>query len=156
MIRSLMLISVCATTFAAQTPVVIDGALYDGIWRNAVVGKLVPAEPGVSPDLGGEIRLAVAGRYLYISARMPEPSGRITARSMGRNPSWEEEDVLRIVVGPYPDYIVQVGPLGAYSVETKGQPVPTGQVFRRRVGKGARMDGRDRRAAKRSEAHAPR
>ena len=44
MIRSLMLISVCATTFAAQTPVVIDGALYDGIWRNAVFGKLVPAD----------------------------------------------------------------------------------------------------------------
>ena len=129
MIRPVIMISFCATAFAAQTPVVLDGALQDAIWRNAVVSKLVPAEPGVSPDLGGEIRLAVSGRYLYIGARMPEPSGRITGRSMGRNPSWEEEDVLRIVVGPYPDYIVQVGPLGAYSVETKGQPVLRDKFF---------------------------
>src|SRR5580704_6617011 len=100
MIRSLILIPVCATAFAAQTPVVIDGAFEDGIWRNALVSKLVPVESGVSPDLGGEIRFAVAGRYLFIGARMPEPTGRVTARSMGKNPSWEEEDLLRIVVGP--------------------------------------------------------
>ena len=129
MFRSLIPLLICATAFAAQTPVVIDGALHDEIWRTAVISKLVPTETGVSPDLGGEIRLAVAGRYLYIGARMPEPSGRITARSMGKNPSWEEEDVLRIVVGPYPDYIVQVGPLGAYSVETKGQPVLRDKFF---------------------------
>jgi dienelactone hydrolase len=129
MMRSLILILVCATAFAAQAPVVVDGALHDEIWRNAVVSKLVPAEPGVSSDLGGEIRLAVSGRYLYIGARMPEPTGRITARSMGKNPSWEEEDALRIVVGPYPDYTVQVGPLGAYSVETKGQPVLRDKFF---------------------------
>ncbi len=129
MIRTWILIPICAAAVAAQPPVVIDGSLQDGIWRNALVSKLVPAEPGVSPDLGGEIRFAVAGRYLYIGASLPEPSGRITARSMGKNPSWEEEDVLRIVVGPYPDYIVQVGPLGAYSVETKGQPVLRDKFF---------------------------
>ena len=129
MIRTWILITVSATAIAAQSSVVIDGALQDGIWRTAPVSKLVPAEAGVSADLGGEVRFAVAGRYLYIGARMPEPSGRITARSMGRNPSWEEEDVLRIVVGPYPDYIIQAGPLGAYSVETKGHPVLRDKFF---------------------------
>jgi hypothetical protein len=106
----------------AQPAVVIDGDLGDSVWQTAFTGKLVPTEAGV-PAPGGEICLAVAGRYLYISARLPEPDGRVTARSFGHNPHWEEEDLLRVVVGPYPDFTVQVGPLGAWSVETKGQPV---------------------------------
>jgi dienelactone hydrolase len=113
----------------AQPAVVIDGDLGDSAWRTASVGKLAPAEAGVAGALGGEIHLAVTGRYLYIGARLPEPDGRVTARSFGRNPHWEEEDLLRVVVGPYPDFIVQVGPLGAWSVETKGQPIAAPNFF---------------------------
>jgi dienelactone hydrolase len=51
---------------------------------------------------------------------MEEPSGRISARSVGRNPAWEEEDLLRVTAGAnigYTDRILQVNPLGAYSLE---------------------------------------
>lgn len=124
MIRFLLLVLGCAgAAMAAQTAVVIDGDLNDQLWAGAFTGTLTPAETGVPAEPGGKIRLAVAGRYVYIGARLPEPSGRVTARSIGRNPHWEEEDVLRVTIGPYPDYVVQVGPLGGYSVETKGEPV---------------------------------
>ncbi len=104
---------------AAAQPVIIDGSLDETLWRNAATHQLGP----------GELRVAVAGRYLYAGARLPEPGGRVTARSMGRNPHWEEEDLLRVVAGAYPDWVVQVGPLGGYSVETKGFPVPAAGFF---------------------------
>ena len=76
-------------------------------------------------DRGGEIRALVAGRYLCVSARLPEPGGGVTARLTGRNPSWEDEDRLRILAGAdigYTDRILTINPFGAYSVE-KAVPV---------------------------------
>ena len=106
---------------AAQVaPLVVDGNLADPIWAEATPVKLIPSEEGVPADTGGEIRAIVAGRYLYISARLPEPTGKFVARLTGRNPNWEEEDALRIhagaSIGPT-DRIVQVNPFGAYSIE---------------------------------------
>lgn len=101
-----------------QTPVVIDGKLDEAIWRTA--------QPSPMSGGGGEIRIAVAGRYLYVGARMPESSGQFTARSIGRNPHWEEEDSIHVTAGSYPDWTVVVGPLGAWGVETKGVPIPAG------------------------------
>jgi hypothetical protein len=84
--------------------------------------------------MGGEVRATIAGRYLYVSARMPEPTGRVTARSIGRNPIWEGggearditqahqysngapegEDYVRFVIRVYNenDWMLQVGPMG--------------------------------------------
>ncbi len=126
---TLLLFAGAAVLAAAPSPVVIDGSLQEPLWQTARIEKLAPLEAGIPADLGGEIRVAVAGAYVYIGARLPEPSGRVTARSIGKNPHWEEEDRLRIVIGPYPDFVVQVGPLGAYSVETKGQPVLMDKFF---------------------------
>ncbi|MBI3694089.1 MAG: acetylxylan esterase [Acidobacteria bacterium] len=98
----------------AQTrilPLVIDGELDEPLWLNLDASKLAPAEAGVPREMGGEVRAAVIGRYLYVGARLPEPEGRFTARSIGRNPQWEEEDLLRIVVD---GQVLQVSPLGAY------------------------------------------
>jgi cephalosporin-C deacetylase-like acetyl esterase len=110
---------------SAQIPqLIIDGKLSDRIWQEAEPVHLTPSMPGVPADRGGEIRAVVAGRYLYVSARLPE-SGSFVARLTGRNPSWEEEDSLRILAGAnigYTDRIVQVNPLGAYSIE-KAVPV---------------------------------
>src|SRR3989442_11230057 len=81
---------------------------------------LTASEVGVPRETGGEIRAIVIGRFLYIGARLPEPTGRITARLIGRNPSWEDEDRLRILCGSdigYTDRILEVNPWGAYSVE---------------------------------------
>src|SRR6516162_3821684 len=110
-----------STVLAAQpesAAIVIDGHLAESLWQSVPGEKLVPSEDGVPPDIGGDIRTVVIGRYLYVGARLPEPTGRITARLTGRNPSWEDEDRLTILCGPdigYTDRIVQINPLGAYS-----------------------------------------
>lgn len=65
------------------------------------------------------MKALVAGRYLYLGARMPEETGRFTARSIGKNPRWEEEDRVTFIirVGNENDWMLQVGPLGAFSVK---------------------------------------
>ncbi|MGI8962455.1 MAG: hypothetical protein ACR2IV_22400 [Bryobacteraceae bacterium] len=74
--------------------VLIDGQLQDSLWQHLTPGILNPTTAGVPAQVGGEIRAVVAGRYLYLGARLPEPSGRLTARSIGKNPHWEEEDTV--------------------------------------------------------------
>ncbi|HUS05008.1 MAG TPA: hypothetical protein VMZ52_01840, partial [Bryobacteraceae bacterium] len=115
MTRSLALltISIAAVGHAAPPPLTIDGTINERFWQ------AVPSHP-LGPGAGGEIRTVVAGNYLYIAARMPEAGGKITARSIGQNPAWEEEDALRITAGAgigYTDRVLQVNPLGAYSLE---------------------------------------
>jgi dienelactone hydrolase len=122
---TIVVLALCwvGTAFAADPKgpaIVIDGHLEEAVWQNLPVEKLTPSEPGVPPETGGEIRAIVIGRFLYVGARLPEPTGHITARLIGRNPSWEDEDLLRILCGPdigYTDRILQVNPWGAYSVE---------------------------------------
>jgi cephalosporin-C deacetylase-like acetyl esterase len=104
----------------ANRTVVIDGRLDDSLWRTLPAEKLTPSERGIDAELGGELRIATAGRFLYIGASLPEPTGRITARLIGRNPSWEDEDLLRVVAGAdisSTDRIIHINPFGAYSVE---------------------------------------
>jgi cephalosporin-C deacetylase-like acetyl esterase len=120
---AVLALSWTTTALAAQTnnpTFVIDGRLDEPIWQNLPVEKLTPDEDGIPAGIGGEIRTVVVGRYLYVGARLPEPTGRITARLIGRNPSWEDEDLLRILCGPdigYTDRILQINPWGAYSIE---------------------------------------
>ena len=100
--------------------IIVDGRLDEAVWRSLPPERLTPSEAGVPSETGGEIRAIVIGRFLYIGARLPEPTGRITARLIGRNPSWEDEDLLRILCGSdigYTDRILQINPWGAYSVE---------------------------------------
>lgn len=121
---------------AAQ--VFVDGDLSDPLWQQVPAVKLSPSEDGVPASMGGEVRAVVAGRYLYLGARLPEPSGRVVARSIGVNPVWEGggeargmtnvrritygepegEDYIRFVIRVYNenDWRVEVGPLGAYSI----------------------------------------
>ncbi len=114
---------------AQSSRVVIDGNLDDALWQSARPEKMAPAEAGVPAEHGGEIRMAAAGRYLYVAARLPEPTGRVTARSIGRNPHWEEEDSLEVLAGAYPDWAVRIGPLGAWSIEHKGTVITTDRFF---------------------------
>jgi len=98
--------------------VVIDGELNDPLWAHVPPGQFRSVEAGV-PEDGGEVRSRISGKYLYLGARLPESSGRIVARSIGKNPSWEEEDSVSIVirVANENDWRLKVGPLGGYSVE---------------------------------------
>lgn len=115
-----------AFTQGGASAVVLDGDLQDALWMQAKPGKLMPLERGVPAETGGEVRVLLSGRYLYLAARLPEPSGRFTARSIGKNPYWEEEDSLTFVirVAHENDWMLQVGPLGAYSVKWRwtGEP----------------------------------
>jgi hypothetical protein len=124
----LLFLTVAPLAFAQSDPalVVIDGELREGLWVQAKPGKLTPTEPGVPQEMGGEVRAVLSGRYLYLAARLPEPSGRFTARSIGKNPRWEEEDTMTFVIrlANENDWLLQVGPLGAYSVKWRwtGEP----------------------------------
>jgi dienelactone hydrolase len=130
-----------AASLAARSPssrVIIDGNLNDWFWQKLTPGKLAPMQAGAPAELGGEVRATIAGKYLYLSARLLEPDGRVTARSMGRNPQWEGggegyeaapfsqylgapegEDYVRffIRIENWRAWVIQVGPLGAYSVK---------------------------------------
>jgi hypothetical protein len=122
--RVVAVLALCWTTALApqsnNAPFVIDGRLDEPIWQKLPAEKLTPDVNGIPAGMGGEIRTVVIGRYLYVGARLPEPTGRITARLFGHNPSWEDEDLLRILCGPdigYTDRILQINPWGAYSIE---------------------------------------
>jgi dienelactone hydrolase len=121
--RHLFVLLLSAAGFApAQervSPLVIDGEPHESFWDRIPPGKLSPTEAGVPAATGGEVRAVLSGRYLYLGARLPEPGGRFTARSIGTNPHWEEEDLLTFVIriANENDWLVQVGPLGAYSVK---------------------------------------
>jgi hypothetical protein len=133
----IFMISLVGIRLGAQG-VVIDGRPDESFWRYVTAQALVPEAPGVPAALGGEVRAAVAGGYLYLSASLPEPDGNITARSIGVNPVWEGggearrmqaarritygspdgEDFVRFILRVYNenDWMLQVGPLGAYSI----------------------------------------
>jgi cephalosporin-C deacetylase-like acetyl esterase len=135
----LLSFSLVLANAADSQRVMIDGKATDTFWQQVHSEKLAPAESGVPSGMGGEVRATIAGRYLYLSARMPEPTGRVTARSIGRNPIWEGggearsitearqysngapegEDYVRFVIRVYNenDWMLQIGPLGAYSVK---------------------------------------
>ena len=131
----LTLIFTLARAGQGPTPQVrIDGQPTEAFWQNLAPEKLGPVETGVPAEAGGEVRAAMADRYLYLSARLPEPSGRVTARAIGKNPVWEGggesplsqydaapegEDYVRFVlrVARENEWMLQVGPLGGYSVK---------------------------------------
>src|SRR5207245_1351025 len=82
----------CCMVVAEQplpAQVLIDGDLNDPLWQQVPAVKLAPSEEGVPASIGGEIRAVTAGSYLYLGARLPEPSGRVVTRSIGVNPVWE-------------------------------------------------------------------
>lgn len=130
---------VLLTGQALPAQVSIDGELNEALWQRTSVVRLAPTEQGVPSSLGGEIRAVVRGPNLYLSARLPEPGGRLVARSIGFDPVWEGggearseadpdrvtygaaegEDYVRFILRVYNenDWMLQVGPLGAYSVK---------------------------------------
>ena len=136
----LLLASLAATPARAQR-VVIDGDLDEAFWRKTSSARLEPQDAGVPEALGGSVHCAIAGGYLYLGAVLPEPVGRIVARSIGKDPVWEGSEELRnepiprrpafgapegedyvrftLRVHRENEWMVQVGPLGAYSVNWK-------------------------------------
>src|SRR5262245_23034811 len=96
---------------------------------------LAPGERGVPAGLGGEARLEQRGGFLWLSARLPEPGGKVLARSIGRNPVWEKDAIespevedrvrwrirYRSAGGVEHDLSIEINPWGAYRTEEAGR-----------------------------------
>jgi dienelactone hydrolase len=107
--------------------VTIDGTPDEAAWQSA---RGLPFVAGEFGPAAGETRIATRGRYLYLSARLPEP-GRIVAHSTGRNPNWWSEDLvtwnIRVqdtAVRRHLSLSLSVNPLGAYRI-TGAEGVPS-------------------------------
>ena len=106
--------------------------------------KLAPDAAGAPAELGGEASAQQAGAYLRLTARLPEPGGKVLARSVGRNPVWEKdvleapavEDLVRWMLrcrsagGTARELTIAVNPWGAYRIEEDGELVPNVTIAR--------------------------
>ncbi len=114
----------------ADGALTVDGRPDETIWTEAAVLPLQPAEVGTPFPAAGEMRVVVRRGYLCLSARVPE-TGRIVAKSTGRDPRWVREDQVvwrfryNLPVGGHRLLTLIVNPLGAYSVELHG---PAGEA----------------------------
>jgi hypothetical protein len=112
----------------------IDGKLDDAFWQSTSPLPLRAAESGAPSELGGHIRVGLRGVYLCFAARMPEPGGKVLARSIGRNPVWEidatgsppVEDRIEFRLA---DVLIAVNPWGAYRLERRGAPLPAETIL---------------------------
>jgi cephalosporin-C deacetylase-like acetyl esterase len=128
MLRTILILA-AMRILVGQPPdasLIIDGKLDDALWKNAGMRPFEPADPGVPEDLGGSFGVAWRGSWLCLSARLPEPGGKVLARAVGRNAIWQKdalgappvEDRLqyRITAGPH-TLTLTVNPWGAYQFE---------------------------------------
>ena len=106
--------------------------------------RLAPTEPGVPAELGGDVRAEHRGNHIHHEARLPEPGGKVLARSIGKNPVWEKdalgspelEDRVRWVlrytgVGGGRSLSIEVNPWGAYRIEEAGEVLKDTEIRRR-------------------------
>jgi hypothetical protein len=128
----------------SNAALVVDGSLEDPLWRDVQAQRLVAWEKGAPEALGGDVRVAVRGDFLCIAARLPEPGGKVLARSVGRNPIWERdaiesppvEDRLRYSLryrsrgGGERNVTIEINPWGGYRFEENGNEIPEGEVLR--------------------------
>ena len=110
---------------SADGALTVDGRVEEDIWARAVALPFQSQEFGAPFPAGGEMRAIVRRGYLCLSARLPE-SGRVVAKSIGRDPVWWREDLViwtfRIhdSQGRNKSLTLTVNPLGAYSVDPQG------------------------------------
>jgi dienelactone hydrolase len=110
---------------AADGALTVDGRVEEDIWARAVALPLQLKEFGAPFPAGGEMRAIVRRGYLCLSARLPE-TGRVVAKSIGRDPVWWREDLviwtfrLHDSQGQNKSLTLTVNPLGAYSVDPHG------------------------------------
>lgn len=109
---------------SADDPLTIDGVADEEIWKQAVVLPLGAVTFGAPFPAGGQMRAVVRGGYLCFSTWIPE-TGRLVARSTGKDPVWWKEDLVTWTVhfhGFAVSRIVSVNPLGAFRVESTRLP----------------------------------
>jgi dienelactone hydrolase len=78
---------------ASSEALTIDGTPDEVLWQKAQALPLESTDLGMPFPAGGEARIVMRGKYLCVSARLPEP-GPLVAVSVGRNPVWWYEDMV--------------------------------------------------------------
>lgn len=106
---------------AVSGPFTIDGKLDDMSWQSALTLSLKNKDNSLIEE-GGNTKIAVRGRYLCMSAQLPE-SGKVIVHSAGSNPSWWREDMIIWMIryrstSPPSNRValLVVNPLGAYKL----------------------------------------
>jgi dienelactone hydrolase len=118
---------------------VLDGNLDDAYWHTTPATQLKPIQAGIPAGMGGEIRVGARAGYVYLSARLPEPGGKVLARSIGRNPIWEKDALESPEVEDRIHYLLRfqnerilslaINPWGAYRLEESGKAIPTAGIL---------------------------
>ena len=116
---------------------VIDGILDDPFWKTVAKETLTPNESGVPAAMGGAVYAGVRDGYLCLAAQLPEPEGKVQARSFGLNPVWEIdatgspplEDRVQFHIeytsesGEAQHVVIAVNPWGACRIEKQGAAI---------------------------------
>lgn len=104
-----------------SSPVTIDGKPDEIFWKSAVSMSLESKE-FYNHDTAGDLKAASCEGYLYLAASMPE-SERLVVHSVGINPSWWREDMIRWmfrfrspVSGSNSVILLTINPFGAVSM----------------------------------------
>ena len=122
----------------------VDGNLDDALWRAVPTQRLVPWEKGAPEALGGEAWVALRGGFLCFASRLPEPGGKVLARSIGKNPIWERDAVesppvedrvryslhYRSAGGSDRHITIEINPWGGYRFEDNGNEILEGEMLR--------------------------
>jgi dienelactone hydrolase len=100
---------------------IIDGKPDEAFWQSVMPLHLSTPLKDL-PEDGGQIRLALRGKYLCLAAQLPD-SGRLVAHSAGVNPSWWREDMIIWMIRYQSPLIKRntailfaINPFGAYSL----------------------------------------
>ncbi len=121
---------------------IIDGKLSDVLWLEAEQLEFTPSLEGVPEDLGGTVRVLMRRSQLCLGSFLPEPGGKVQARSIGYNPTWEKyaltspavEDRIRFQIRETSSSKVSslleitLNAWGAIRVERDGLPVSQSEI----------------------------
>lgn len=125
------------TLAASEAHLTLDARLDDPFWTRIPKHAFEPGEQGVPRELGGRLRVGLRGGYLCLGAELPEPGGKVLARSIGRNPAWEADDTLSppvedrlaislswpAVTGAERQLSLEINPWGGYRLEADGDEI---------------------------------
>lgn len=146
MFKTLIAFAFLLNSMAIAQPanLVLDGKLEDPFWKQGrPYTSVASSGEGTPAILAGDFQAAFRGNYLCLSARIPEPGGKVLARSFGRNPVWEkdlphapelEDRVVftiryRGVSGAMRTLNVAINPWGAYRIEENGKVLDTAEIL---------------------------
>ncbi|GAG16745.1 unnamed protein product, partial [marine sediment metagenome] len=124
---------------ASNISLIVDGKLDDKIWQNLEILNLKPAEPAVTDKGAANFRVVLRGNHLCLGSFIPEPGGKVIARSIGHNPIWHRnppaEDMLIYEMkfiaksGVESKLRLEINPWGAHRIMRNGELVQETKIL---------------------------